>query len=197
MDTSPHPEGSFSFNTGNAAFIKSTSDIEPAKPQTPPLPPTKVKGNPSEYPVAGFKFGGTTKTVIQAAEGNTSVRVPAPEIQQQQQQQQPEQSPSIRAPEVSNVNVVAGGQALNTAPGGNAVSSPYQQLPPAVAAALSRGGYSYAEQQQQQLSPPPAAEPTFYPPPPSSPPSEPTAVAVEAAPPAVVRSTPKSYLDTL
>jgi len=71
--TSPHPSGKFRFNADNAALIEAEGSLPP------PLPPTAVKGNPSQYPVEGFKFGESTGEVIKSPTAPVASSSPWPE----------------------------------------------------------------------------------------------------------------------
>jgi hypothetical protein len=130
--SSPHPGGTFTFKADTSMMIKSSNEPKP---------------KPVAYPVEGFKFGDSTKTVIQSTD---RIAVVAPEVKEvavpptavtttmASLPPEPIVSPSFS----TSVDVVppvqTGGvpQPLNGAPTGNAVSRPYRG---------GLGGSSYLE----------------------------------------------------
>jgi hypothetical protein len=131
--SSPHPGGTFTFKADTTMMIKSSNEPKP-KPKPP-----------AEYPVEGFKFGDSTKSVIQSTERATvatpevvEVAAPSTTITTTSWPPEPIVSPSF----ATNVDVVppvqTGGvpQPMNGAPTGNAVSRPYRG---------GLGGSSYLE----------------------------------------------------
>ena len=149
-----HPDGVFKFEPETRKIIK-LNDRDVPKIEQP-------KAKPINYPVAGFRFDDTTKTVIQKekirgsalASPPTSIAPTMPSSPPLPNQSE-ETRASIVTPAQSNVvNVISDGTSMNKPPIGAAVSNAYKAMGSSYLDALNRegAGPSLQPSYQQQLS---------------------------------------------
>ena len=123
-----HPDGVFKFEPETRSMIKLKDRLAPKIEQP--------KSKPINYPVAGFRFDDTTKTVIQKEKiRGSALASPPPSVISTKPSSPPlpeqtETGPaSIVSPDPSNVvNVIADGTSMNNPPIGAAVSNAYKVM---------------------------------------------------------------------
>ena len=161
-----HPDGVFKFEPETRNLIKLTDRAAPKSEQP--------KSKPINYPVAGFRFDDSTKTVIQKEKirGSTLASPPPAVISAQplsplMPQEAETGSSSIVAPDPSNmVSVISDGTSMNNPPIGAAVSNAYKAMGSSYLDALNRDGTgtsiksSYSSQTDDYLIVKPTAPPS-------------------------------------
>jgi hypothetical protein len=149
-----HPDGVFKFEPETRKIIK-LNDRDIPKAEQP-------KSKPINYPVAGFRFDDTTKTVIQKEKSRGSILASPPSSVVSTTSSSPppptqsEEAPaSIVTPAPSNVvNVISDGTSMNKPPIGAAVSNAYKAMGSSYLEALNGEGAGPSTQSPytQQLS---------------------------------------------